>query len=79
MRFEVEYADQRRHYVIARQLEAGTFEWPPKTTLGGRQILAVTMPRALDVEGRPRTDLWAFELEGGCPERGTIVTLVPNS
>lgn len=75
MRFEIEFADQRRRYVIARKLDDGAFEWPPGTTLGGRRILTVSIPRALDAQGCPRTDLWALELEGDCPERGAIVEL----
>jgi hypothetical protein len=64
LRFEIEYVSRDRRTVLARQIDPGPFAWPSGTTLGEVAVAHVSVPRALDAVGRPRTDLFAFSLSG---------------
>jgi hypothetical protein len=73
--FEIEFVSTRLSFLLARQLDAGDFAWPPGTTLEGRLVRAMSMPRALGPEGQPRTDLWAIEVDVAGFTVGQIVRL----
>jgi hypothetical protein len=76
LRFSVEYLDPSRRHVLVRQLDPGEFSWPPGTTLGGLPVRGAVVPRALDPQGHPRTDLFVFELGGTITLRvGDVVAL----
>jgi hypothetical protein len=62
--FEIEFVLRRSEtVVIARRLEAVDFRLVEGSTFGGIPIHpAVTAPRALDSDGHPRTDVFAFTL-----------------
>ena len=83
MRFAVEYVGRDGEYVFARQLELREFALGPGATLGGYLVQPeLTQPRALDENGAPRTDLFAFRLaEPGRArgwEVGDVVVLPPG-
>lgn len=62
-RFEIEHVCPTRRVVFARRLDAIDFQLTPTTRLGGRRVVTFQIPRAIGPEGRPRLDLFAFELE----------------
>ena len=50
--------------VFARVLDAAHFALTPDSTMLGRSVRSLTRPRAV-MNGEPRLDLFAFELNGG--------------
>ena len=62
MRFKIEFAlEPRIGAVFARHLDDADFTLVDGSTLGGIPIKPeLTMPRALDADGNPRMDLFAF-------------------
>jgi len=64
MRFRIEYVSSGdRPYVLARQLEAGSFEYAAPTTLGGAAVvLPLSQPRSLLPDGTPDFSVFAFPL-----------------
>ena len=62
MRFKIEYAlEPRIGAVFAQRLDDDDFTLVDGATLGGIPIQPeITMPRALDADGNPRMDLFAF-------------------
>ena len=74
MRFVVEWIAPQGEYLLARQLDDGAFEFAG-ARLGGRLVRAVSMPRALDAAGKPRTDLWAFAMSTRGVSVGEVLEL----
>ena len=63
--FEVEMVSspkRRGAPVFARQVSGGPVSVLPGSKLGGHDVRLGMPPRALDAEGRPRTDLFTFLL-----------------
>lgn len=65
MQFRIEYVSSQsdRAYVLARQLEGGTFALSATPRLAGLPITArLSQPRAVRPDGSPDTGVFAFEL-----------------
>jgi hypothetical protein len=60
--FQIEFAERDRGFVIARALEPRPFRLAPDSTLGACPVSAMSMPKASNPDGSPRTDLFAFRL-----------------
>ena len=75
MRFVIEFIARDGCYVIARQLDSGNVDSPPGTLLAGRRIRGISIPRALDADGKPRTDLFAIQVPTAGLAVGQIVEL----
>lgn len=56
-----------RAIVWARPVASADFHLDGAALFGGRRVLELDMPRALDSAGRVRLDLFAFWLEDGGP------------
>jgi len=74
--FEIEFVFRRRPTVVfARILESQDFGLVEGARLGGVPIApVVTAPRALDADGQPRTDIFAFTLQSG----GNVESFAPG-
>jgi hypothetical protein len=83
MRFKIEYISAETPcYVLARQLDDGSFFVSQSPTLGGVRIHgSVTQPRALTRDGLPDLTVFAFQLcvasDRSLLETGSIVELWP--
>lgn len=64
MRFKIEYISTGTlYYVLARQLDEGSFSISQSSTLGGVRIRnSVTQPRALTRDGLQDLAIFAFQL-----------------
>jgi hypothetical protein len=65
IQFEIEYIFEIEGYLFAKLLQKGLhFTLTDNSTLGGYPVQKfLTMPRALDKEGNPRFDLFAFHMK----------------
>jgi hypothetical protein len=84
MEFEIEYISKIRDgYLFARLLQKGVdFTVTDNSTLGGYPVKkSLTMPRALDKDGNPRFDLFAFQMKSKSDlknlNKGQIIELAP--
>ena len=75
MRFGIRLIARDGRYLMARHLDPGDFDWPPGTLLAGRRIRGISIPRALDADGKPRTDLFEIEVPTAGLAVGQIVEL----
>lgn len=78
IKFAIEWIARDRSYVLARQLDAGDFSFPGGARLGGRIVTAISMPRALDADGRQRADLFAFQVDADGVAIGDVLDLTPR-
>jgi len=84
LRFEVDHVLKRDVVIIlARQITPGNFTLDAHSTFGDCAIKPiVSMPRAIDREGQPRKDVFAFTLskrtDAAKFAKGRVVTLATN-
>jgi hypothetical protein len=78
IRFAVEWTSPRLRVVAARRLDDGDFFLTPRLRLDPYPVHSFQIPRALDADGNPRRDLFAFWVsfdECGPPPQGAILEL----
>jgi len=62
MRFKLEWVPADAQYVLARQVDEGTFQVKPGARLGGVRIKGLSQPRSLLPDGSPDLTVFAFQL-----------------
>jgi hypothetical protein len=62
LHFQVEFVAPDGKYLLARQLDEGTFSFSPGATLKGLPLKAMANPPAQQSDGTPRVDLFVVAL-----------------
>jgi hypothetical protein len=67
-------------HIIARLLNEQDFKLTESSTFGGFELKSFSIPRATDDEGKPRFDIFAFNLKDKSKrehfKRGQVVQLI---
>ncbi len=85
LEFEIDHVFKKvtRHgpHLIARILNKGDFQLTESSMFGGCELKSISMPRAIDEEGKPRFDIFAINLKDKSKrenfKKGQIVQLIP--